>query len=376
MLYLDNAATTKPDRLVMEIVNDILNENFGNPSSLHMMGVLAEKSMTIARNQIANSLKTKPENIFFTQSGTLSDNMAILGACESYKRRGKRIITTSVEHSAVRECFNHLGKSGYDVIFADGVGDSDSLLESILQSVDDNTIFVSVMHVNNEIGVIYDVERIASEIKKRFPKIIFHTDAIQAYMKIPINLGKSAIDLLSISGHKVHAPKGVGALYVKNGVRLSPIIFGGNQEKGLVSGTENVAFIAAFGAVVEKSLSNMLRYYDSVKNVRDYLLERLNAIDGAKIISPSDASAYIVSASFDKIRSEIMLHFLESMDIFVSSGSACSKGKTSPILKAYGVSQTDADCIIRISLDYTTTKTDIDRLCDALIKGTNTIIKV
>lgn len=375
MLYFDNCATTKPDDIAVDTINDILRNNWGNPSSLHNMGVFSEEAVAKARTQIARSLKTNAENIYFTPSGTIADNMAILGSCETAKRKGNRIITTGIEHSAVYECFEHLKKTGYDVVYIDKLTDTETLIEEILRNITSETIFVSVMHVNNETGIVFDVERIAEEIKRKHSHIIFHTDAVQSYMKLPINLNRSSIDLLSVSAHKVHGPKGVGALYIKKGVRVSPIIFGGGQEHGLLSGTENVAFIAGFGAVVEKNSPHIGTYYKKTRENSDYLRRKLEEIEGAKIFSPENTSPYIVSVGFHRIRSEIMLHFLESMDVYVSSGSACSKGKKSRVLSMLGISSLDADTAIRISMDYFTSKEDIDRLCAAIVEGTKRIIK-
>lgn len=375
MLYFDNSATTKPDIVAVEAINNILTDNWGNPSSLHNLGVLAESAVNVARAQIAKSLKTKAENIYFTPSGTIADNMAIFGACEANKRSGKRVITTAVEHSAVHNCFEQLSKMGYDVVYIDKVQSTEDLIGGIMENINEQTIFVSVMHVNNETGMVFDIDEISSSVKKRFPKAIFHTDAIQSYMKIPINMGRSNVDLLSVSAHKVHGPKGIGALYVKKGTRILPVIFGGNQEKGMVSGTENVAYISGFGAVVEKDSPYIQKRYDDMLIQCKYLKEKLSMIDGAKVLSPDHASPYIVSVSFRGIRSEIMLHFLESMDVYVSSGSACSKGKKSRVLSAFGINNPDSDSAIRISMDYNTTKEDIDMLCNAINKGNESICR-
>ena len=371
--YLDNSATTRVSQLAAEKSLQIMTECYGNPSSLHTKGMQAEQELINARKIIADSIKAKETEIYFTSGGTEANNTAIFGTAKAKARLGKKIVTTAIEHSSVLEACEALQKQGYEVVYLTPNENGIVTAQALENAVDSDTILVSVMAVNNETGAVMPIEHISRIIKSKKSNALFHTDMVQAYGKIHIKASKIGADLISLSAHKVHAPKGVGALYVKSGVRISPLHFGGEQERKLRPGTEALPLIGAFGsAVSEFDIDKNLQY---VKELNEYAKEKLLSLDGVYLNSPENALPYVLNLSVLGIRSETMLHHLEASDIFVSSGSACAKGKKSHVLKALGLSEKRADSAIRISFSKLNTKEDIDALYEAVKIGTKTLVR-
>lgn len=371
--YLDNSATTRVSQLAAKKALQIMTECYGNPSSLHTKGMQAEQELINARKIIADSIKAKETEIYFTSGGTEANNTAIFGTAKAKIRQGKKIVTTAIEHSSVLEACEALQKQGYEVVYLAPNESGIVTPEALENAVDSDTILVSVMAVNNETGAVMPIEHISKIIKNKKSNALFHTDMVQAYGKIHIKASKIGADLISLSAHKVHAPKGVGALYVKSGVRISPLHFGGEQERKLRPGTEALPLIGAFGsAVSEFDIDKNMQY---VKELNEYAKEKLLSLEGVYLNSPENALPYVLNVSVLGIRSETMLHHLEASDIFVSSGSACAKGKKSHVLKALGLSEKRADSAIRISFSKLNTKEDIDALYEAVKIGTKTLVR-
>ena len=372
--YLDNSATTAVCKSAAEKALYMMTENFGNPSSLHKLGINAELCVEEAREVIADALSVQPKNIIFTSGGTEANNTVLFGASEALKRRGSRIIVSAVEHSSVYESAKRLGETGYDVQYAPVDSDGVIDLEQFDQLLTDKTILVSVMAVNNETGSIQPIEMIAKRIKRRSPDAVFHVDAVQAFCKMPLKPQKWGVDFMTVSAHKIHAPKGVGALYIRGGARLIPLLYGGEQQKKIRPGTESAPLIAAFGeAVKEADIAKNNAY---IRELNDYAMTKLTAIDGVSINSPASALPYIINISVEGIRSETMLHHLEQSGVYVSSSSACAKGKRSYVLAAMGLSDDRIDSSIRISFSKYNTKEDIDALIEGLRSGIATLQKV
>lgn len=365
--YLDNSATTVVSQKAAEAALRIMTQNYGNPSSLHLKGMQAEYELTKARKIIAKSLGAQPEELFFTSGGTEANNTALFGAAQAKKRRGNKIIISSVEHSSIIESADRLERDGFEVVRVAPQSDGTIHADDIAQVVDDNTILVSVMMVNNETGAVMPVESIFAAVKGKNSDVICHTDAVQAFGKLKINAKKLNADLISVSAHKVHAPKGCGALFVKKGVRIVPCQYGGEQEKKIRPGTEALPLIAAFGSACSEF--DIDTNYDKAEMLSAYAKEKLLSIDGVMFNSPLNHLPYVLNISVGKIRSETMLHFLEEFDVFVSSGSACAKGKPSHVLSAMGFDKNRADSSIRISFSKFNTKEDIDALCSGIRKG-------
>lgn len=365
MIYFDNAATTKPAKAVVETVCRCLEDNFGNPSSLHALGLKAEQTMTAARKAIADALGVPAETVYFTSGATESSNLAVRGAAGTYGRRKKKVITTTVEHSSVKEAFNRLEEEGFEVVRIsprDGAFDPADLI----RAADENTCLISMMLVNNETGAVLPVKKVFTEIKRRFPDIITHCDAVQAFMKIPVKPNDLKADLVSMSAHKIYGPKGVGALYVKKGVRLVKQNLGGRQENNMRGGTEAVPLIAGFGEAVSLLAGTMAERTEKLEALRKYLTEKISAMDGVVLNSSEDAVPYIVNISVKGIRSEIILHFLEEKEIYISSGSACSKGAKSGVLGEFGIRPELEDSALRISFCHENTTEEIDEFITAL----------
>lgn len=371
--YLDNSATTAVCREAAEKALEMMTEKYGNPSSLHSKGMEAEEEIHHAREVIAKSLGVNPEEIFFTSGGTEANNMAITGAAHAAKRKGNKIIISAVEHSSVLETAESLEKEGFEIvkIYPDSEGHINT--EDIENAVDEKTILVSVMTVNNETGAVFPTDRIAKIIKRKKSPALFHTDCVQAYGKIPLKNSKLCADLITVSGHKVHGPKGVGALYIKKGVRLLPIIHGGEQQKKVRPGTEGVPLICAFGKAV--SLFSIEENLKHAEELRDYALERLSKIEGIEINSPDDCLPYIMNISVLGIKSETMLHHLASKGVYVSSSSACAKGQKSYVLKAMKLPDPRIDSALRISFSKFSTKEDVDALAEGIMLGCGSLVR-
>lgn len=365
--YLDNSATTVVSEKSAEKAYRIMTENYGNPSSLHLKGIMAEKELESARKSVAHALGAQSDEIFFTSGGTEANNTALFGAAKAKKRRGSKIVISSVEHSSILETAQKLENDGFEVvrIMPNSKGIIES--ESVLNAVDEKTILVSVMLVNNETGAIMPVERIFSAVKENYPDVICHTDAVQAFGKLTIKARRLCADLISVSAHKVHAPKGCGALYIKKGVRIVPHQYGGEQEKKIRPGTEALPLIAAFGVACDEF--EIDENFEKVSKLNEYARQELLKIDNVAINSPDNALPYVLNISAGRVRSETMLHFLEEFDVFVSSGSACAKGKPSHVLSAMGLSKERADSAVRISFSKYNRKEDVDVLCKSIETG-------
>ena len=363
-VYLDNSATTKVLESVKDIMVETMTCDYGNPSSMHTIGMKAENCIKAAKSEIASTLKVDEKEILFTSGGTESNNLAIIGTAMANKRSGMHIITSCIEHPSVLNTMKFLEEQGFKVTYLPvdkyGIIDTEVLRDAIC----DETILVSVMYVNNEVGAVEPVNEIAGIISEKNPKTLFHVDAIQAYGKYEIRPKKTGIDLMSVSGHKIHGPKGTGFLYIRDKVKIKPIIFGGGQQKGMRSGTENVPGIAGLGQATADVYKNMNEHSKKMCELKDYFIDELGRIDGAIVNSRkgSDGAPHIVSVSFEGIRSEVMLHALEAENIYVSAGSACASNKpaVSETLKNMGIRKDLLDSTIRFSFSMFTTKEEID----------------
>lgn len=344
MIYLDNAATTKPSEASKNAAISVF-DNFGNPSSLHRLGVDAEKILKEARSAVATELFVGDNNIYFTSGGTEANNTAILGYALANRKRGEHLITTKIEHPSVLEPFKYLEGLGFSVTYLGVTDDGAISLQEFEDALREDTLLVSVMAVNNETGVIQPVSELKEIMKKKSPNAVLHSDCVQAFCKIPLAPKKYGIDMLSVSAHKIHALKGVGALYIADGIHTNPLIRGGGQEKGLRSGTENTAGIAAFSAAIKN-------HRKIGQEKRTDLIEKiLKNIPNSYVNGSAENSGYILNVSFTGIKSEILLHSLETRGIYVSTGSACSSHKPQPshVLTAMGVDRKNIDGAIRFS---------------------------
>lgn len=368
--YFDNSATTRVTDSVKDIVVKTMTEDYGNPSSMHMVGVEAEKYIKTAKENIAKILKVDEKEIYFTSGGTEGNNLAIVGVVEANKRSGNKIITTGIEHASVASPMKYLEKEGYNVVYlpVDRYGVVD--MESLKKEMSEDTILVSVMHVNNEVGAIEPVGEIGKYIKNINPKVVYHVDAIQAFGKMEIRPKKENIDILTVSGHKIHGPKGSGFIYIKKNTKINPIISGGGQQDGIRSGTENVPGIAGIGQAAKDCYDNLEQNVQRMTELKDYLIDRLSEIEGVTINSRkgSEGAPHIVSASFRGVRSEVLLHALEDKGIYVSAGSACSSNRPSisRTLKAMDIDKDLLGSTIRFSFSEFNSKEEIDYCMEQL----------
>lgn len=365
--YLDNSATTVTSRAAAEKAVEVMTRVYGNPSSLHEMGRQAEHELRFARASVASRLGASEEEITFVSGGTEANNLALFGAVYARVRSGKNIVISALEHSSVLEAAERLKNEGFSVTSVAPRSDGIIHPDDVAQAVNAQTTLVSVMTVNNESGAIMPVAEIFDRVKEKNSSVICHTDAVQAFGKLPLRVRALNADCVSVSAHKVHAPKGCGAVFVRKGVRLIPRQYGGEQEKKLRPGTEALPLIAAFGAACEEFDTE--NNYQTVKALNDYAKERLSQIEGIAFNSPADALPYVLNFSAGRVRSETMLHFLEERGVYVSSGSACAKGKPSHVLSAMGLSRERADSALRVSFSKFNTKEDIDALCDGIELG-------
>jgi len=374
--YLDNSATTRVSDPVAEIMIKAMKEDFGNPSSKHIKGVESERMLKDAREQIARILKVSEKSIIFTSGGTESNNMALIGSAMANARRGKHIITTSTEHASVLEPLKFLEKEGFEVTYLPVDENGHIRLEELEAAIRPDTVLVSTIFINNEIGAVADVAAIGKLIKKKDPAIIYHTDAVQAFGKTEIYPAKMNIDLLSVSGHKLHGPKGIGFLYVNPGIKIRPLILGGGQQKGMRSGTDNVpgaAGLAKAASIAYENLKSSNTRMIALKDrMTDGLTELGNRLDKVSIRinskKGSESAPHIVSCTFSPVKSEVLLHALEDKGIYVSSGSACSSNKPglSGTLQAIGLTPKEADCTLRFSFCDTTEQEEIEYTLKAL----------
>ena len=368
--YFDNSATTKVLDSVRDIVVKTMTEDYGNPAAKHRKGMEAEQYIRDARKIIADTMKVQEKEILFTSGGSESNNMALIGTAWANQRAGKHIISTSIEHPSVYNPLGVLEELGFEVTILPVDHDGHISLKELEEAIRPDTILVSTMYVNNEVGAVEPVEEISKIIKAKNPSTLYHVDAIQAYGKYVIRPKKQGIDLLSVSSHKIHGPKGVGFLYIRNGVKIKPLIYGGGQQAGLRSGTENVPGVAGFGAAAKEMYTNHAEKIQKLIELKDYMTDRLGEIEGTVINSKKgEASApQIVSVRFEGVRSEVLLHALEDKGGYVSSGSACSSNHPgiSGTLKGIGVAQKLLDSTIRMSFGMFNTKEEVDYTIDVL----------
>ena len=364
--YLDNSATTKVCPQAAEKAAYMMTACFGNPSSLHTLGFEAERELTAARTSVATLLKADPACVTFTSGGTEANNLAILGAANAKKRRGNHVVTTAIEHPSVLESFARLEADGFEVTRVMPQSDGTISPRDLLSACREDTILVSAMAVNNETGAVFSWETASPAIRKKSPLATLHCDCVQAAGKCALSLDKMGVDLCSVSGHKLHSPKGVGALFIKKGARLvPPAALGGGQEKGVRSGTENMPAIAAFGEAVKAlpSPAEQAKHYEAL---RALLLSELSDLDDVVIHTPQTAVSYITHLSLLGRKSETLVHALAEKGVYVSGGSACSKGKRSHVLQAMNLPAAEIDSSLRISLSHETDENDIRAFCDAL----------
>ena len=363
--YFDNCATAKPCENAVKRMNEALSDTWGNPSSLYDFGVKSENLLKQTREKIAEIVGARADEVFFTSSGTFANNLAIFGAAEALKRRGNRIVTTETEHASVLEPISELERRGFEIIRLPV--DQTGLVSAtnIQKAITKDTVLVSMMLVNNEIGTIQNVKAAAQAIKIANAPALLHCDCVQAFTKLPFKTNDIGADLITISAHKIHGVAGVGALIKRKSARILPITFGGAQESGLAPGTQSTALIAAFLGAMEQPQN-----HEKITALRNHTLQNLQKISGVKINSSETSSPYIINLSLSGIRSETMLHFLAESGIYVSSGSACSKGKGSHVLKAIGLSKDDIDSAIRISFSRYNTQGEADLLCERILEAT------
>ena len=374
-IYLDNSATTKVYKEAAEVAFNVMTENYGNPSSLHMKGVEAEKILEEARKEIADTIGGSPDGLYFTSGGTEANNLAVIGGALAKKRKGNKIVVSAYEHDSVIKSAKQLETMGFSVTWI--APDENGIITplSVFEAVDEKTVLVSVMLVNNEIGAINPIKEICAAAKRKNPEILFHTDAVQGFCKVPFKAEKAGVDLVTVTAHKIGGPKGTGALWMKKGVRVLPQHFGGEQEKQLRPGTQAMPLIAAFGKAVRLENASASERKERMKMLEKYLKESIEGVEGILLNSKEGAIPNIVNISVPGIRSEIMLHFLENRGIYVSSGSACALGAKSHVLAAMGYDSARIDSAVRISFGRDTEKEDIDELVAAIKDAMSTLCR-
>lgn len=363
-VYLDNSATTRCFEEAAQLAGKIMVQDYGNPSSMHNKGVESEKYLRHAREVIAKNLKVNEKEILFTSGGTESDNLALIGTAFANCRAGKRLITTQIEHPAILQTMQYLEKQGFEVVYLPVDENGQIRLKDLESALTKDTILVSIMHTNNEIGSLQPIAEAGDMIKKFDRSIVFHVDAVQGYGKFRIFPKRMNIDLLSVSAHKIHGPKGIGFLYINEKIKMNPIIFGGGQQKGMRSGTENVPAIAAMALAIEKVYVNLEPEIEKLYALKEYFINGALQIPDVKVngLTGKLSAPHVVSLSIRGVRSEVLLHALEEKGIYVSAGSACASNKpsVSATLKAIGVEKDLLDSTIRFSFSVFTTKEEID----------------
>lgn len=363
-VYLDNSATTRCFEDAAELMKRIMCEDYGNPSSMHLKGMQAENYIRNAKEIIARNLKVNEKEILFTSGGTESDNIALIGCCMANYRAGRHLITTRIEHPAILQTMQYLEEQGFEVTYLPVDKNGQIRISDLEQAIRKDTILVSIMHTNNEIGALQPIEEAGVCIKRINPAIIFHVDAVQGFGKFRIYPKRMNIDLLSVSGHKIHGPKGTGFLYINEKIKIKPILFGGGQQKGMRPGTENVPGIAGFAKAVEMIYADLEEEVERLYRLKEHFIEGVEQIPDIKVngLTGRNSAPHIVSVSIRGVRSEVMLHALEDKGIYVSAGSACSSNKpqTSETLKAIGVEKDLLDSTIRFSFSVFTTEEEID----------------
>ena len=370
MIYLDNSATTKPSAACVSAMTRLLCDHWGNPSSVHDLGIEAERELKSARKAVANALGAEPERVFFTSGGTEADNWAIFSACERLGKRGRHIITTAVEHHAVLHPFKALESRGFKVTYLQPDEEGFVSVDTLKAALRPDTILVSVMMVNNETGAVMPIADMIRATRRLSPLALFHTDAVQGFLKVPFKAKTLGADMISISGHKVHGPKGVGALYIRPGLPLPPFIHGGGQEGNFRSGTENLPGICGFAAACEET--NAAGDIAHMAQLRDLCREKLQQVPGLVLIGKQDAP-HIVNLSLPGLRSQGIINCLQTKEIYVSAGSACSKGHRSHVLEALHLPPAVIDGSVRVSFSGDNTEADVDALVEALLEAKQTL---
>ncbi len=378
MIYFDNSATTKPYEEVLQAFEQVNREFFGNPSSLHILGGRAEQLLTTAREQIAQLAGAHANEIYFTSGGSESNNLAIKGTALMHRSRGNHIITTSVEHPSVREACEQLRTIGFEITYIDVDQNGRVSADDVISAITDKTILVSVIHVNNEVGTIQPVQEIGRRLKD-FPKVLFHVDNVQGACKVPLDIYGSNIDFCTFSAHKFHGLKGNGFLFIKKGIKIYPLISGGNQEQNVRSGTENTGGIVAMAKAFRMAEDKRKSSSDSLLDIRDFIMNQLREIPNLVINTPKDGAApHIVNVSAVGLKGEVIVHALAEQGIFISTTSACSsKDKTpSGTLKAMGMSEEKAIGAIRISLSHNSTMEEAEQMVELLKQVLNRLKKI
>lgn len=369
-VYLDNSATTKAYDSVGELVRKVMCEDYGNPSSMHTKGVEAEKYIKEAKETLAKIWKVQEKEIFFTSGGTESDNLALIGAARANKRAGKHLITSAIEHPAIINTMRYLGEEGYRITYLPVDRYGRVKLEALREALCEDTILVSIMYVNNEVGSVQPIQEAASIVKAYRREILFHVDAVQGFGKYRICPKRLKVDMCSISGHKIHGPKGIGALYIDEHVKISPIVFGGEQQKNVRSGTENVPGIAGLSLAARMIYENLDEKVEKMRCLKKHFIQGVTKIEHTTIHGLYDETSapHIISVGFAGIRSEVLLHALEEKGIYVSSGSACSSNhpQVSGVLKGIGADQEFLDATLRFSMSEFTTQEEIDYTLETL----------
>ena len=370
--YLDNSATTQVLPAVAQKAVELMVKEFGNPSSLHTRGFQARKLLEEARAQVAGALGAQPEEITFTSGGTESNNLVLFGAAQARRRLGNKIVTTAAEHDSVLNPCRALEQQGFQVVYLKPDSTGRLPEEALAQAIDEKTILVSVMLVNNETGAVFPVEAAGKAIRRKKAPALLHTDAVQGFGKLPFTVKRLGVDLLTLSGHKIHAPKGIGALYVKKGVRVLPRTLGGGQERGLRSGTESVPLICALGEAV-KQLPPARETLERVGELNSLLRQHLAQLPQVTIHSPEEGLPYVLNFSAGRVRGETMLHFLAERGVYVSSGSACGRAKPSHVLEAMGLPKEQVESALRVSFSRFSTREDVEALAEGLKLGLETL---
>ena len=365
--YLDNSATTKPTKEVADKVYEMLTDNFGNASSFHKMGLDAMFEVRKARQNLANALSCDLDEIIFTSGGTEANNLAILGAVDANKRKGNRIVTTSIEHESVLQTCDYLETKGFEVIKLDVDEYGYINPNDLYNAINKDTILVSMMYVNNEVGSIMPIKEIKKAVKQANSPALIHVDCVQAFGKLDVKPKKLGADLLTVTAHKIHGPKGIGALYIKKGVRILPRTYGGEQEKRIRPGTESTPLIAGFGKAVEQ-IPNLKKQSEKTKELNQYLRQELEKIDGIIINSSPNASDYIMNIYVPTFMTSqtVVQHLSSQYGVYVSNGSACAKGKRSHVLTAMKLNEKTIDKSIRVSFSRDNTIKDVDMFINAI----------
>lgn len=376
MIYLDNAATTPVNGEVAKVIAQSLAEDFANPSSLYKIGAQTENKINAARRTIAGFMGAKEDEVYFTSCASESNNIAIYGLSMARKNWANKIVTTGYEHPAVRKPLENLKEMGYTIVNVNPKADGNIDINEIVDAVDSKTALVTLIHVNNETGAVIDVKTVCEKIKAKNKRTVIHIDATQSFMKMPIDVSRISCETMSFSGHKINAPKGVGGLYLKKGTNIKTVMAGGGQEKGLRAGTENIHYILGFAKACEILHPEIKKNLNRYTALKTQLLQGLAQFDNVVINSPENAMPYTVNFSFLNYRSETLLHFLEAEEIYISSGSACSKGAASHTLTAMGLDAKRIDSSIRVSFGANTTSEDIDTFINALKNAQEKLQKV